>query len=207
MAITRTAGILEYGNGKRMIDKAHRGACLFRRLGYVTQEQAEQQLDREIRRLDSELDRKAHARPLFRHCAARYLGESKSKRSANTIALHVRLPLRHFSDIEPERIHDGTLQPFIDIRQREGASASTVNLSLEVMRTILNRAARAYRDDDGRPWLERLPPLIAMLPESPRPPCPITGKSRTSFSNDCRGTCAWRSSRSIPDCGRATSVG
>jgi hypothetical protein len=24
--------------------------------------------------------------------------------------------------------------------------------SLEVVRTILNRAARAYRDDDGRPW-------------------------------------------------------
>lgn len=108
MATTRTAGILVYGDGKRMIDKQHRGACLFRRLGHVTQEQAEQQLDREIQRLDIELERQAHARPLFRHCAMRYLGESKSKRSANTIALHVRLLLGYFGDIEPERIHDGS---------------------------------------------------------------------------------------------------
>jgi integrase len=82
--------------------------------------------------------------------------------------------LTYFSELEPERIHDATLRPFVDARLRDGASATTVNRSLEVMRTILNRAARAYRDDDGRPWLGRLPPLIAMLPESPRSSCPIT---------------------------------
>jgi hypothetical protein len=51
MAITRTAGILTYGDGKRMIDKEHRGVRLFRRLGRVTQEEAGQLLDREIDRL------------------------------------------------------------------------------------------------------------------------------------------------------------
>jgi integrase len=174
MTITRTAGILQYADGKRMIDKEYRGVRLFRRLGHVTQEQAEQRLEREIERLTLESDRKAHARPLFRHCAARYLGECKHKRSVESIAWHVRLLLRHFADVAPERIHDMTLRPFIDERLRGGAGAITVNRSLEVMRTILNRAARAYRDDDGRPWLERLPPLISMLAESPRPPCPIT---------------------------------
>ena len=39
---------------------------------------------------------------------------------------------------------------------------------------ILNRAARAYRDDDGRPWLEAARPLVTMLPESPRLPYLIT---------------------------------
>ena len=42
------------------------------------------------------------------------------------------------------------------------------------MRTILNRAARSCRDDEGRPWLEAVPLLITMLPESPRLPYPIT---------------------------------
>lgn len=42
------------------------------------------------------------------------------------------------------------------------------------MRTILHRAARSYRDDKGVPWLTVLPPLITMLPESRRPPYPIT---------------------------------
>jgi hypothetical protein len=95
MATTRTAGIFIYGNGKRMIDKEYRSARLFRCLGSLTQEQAEQQLGREIERLEIELNRKAHARPLFRHCAARYLGESKKKRSAGTITWHVQLLLRH----------------------------------------------------------------------------------------------------------------
>jgi hypothetical protein len=51
MAITRTAGILVYEDGRRMIDKEHRGVRLFRRLGRVTQEEAGQLLDREIDRL------------------------------------------------------------------------------------------------------------------------------------------------------------
>jgi integrase len=174
MATTRTPGILVYGDGKRMIDKEHRGVRLFLRLGHLSQEEAEQLLDREIERLNIELDRESYSRPLFRHCAARYLGECKKKRSIESIAWHVRLLLRHFADFEPQKIHDTTLKPFIESRLNDGAGAVTINRTLEVMRTILNRAARAYRDEDGRPWLEYLPPLISMLPESPRPPCPIT---------------------------------
>lgn len=50
------------------------------------------------------------------------------------------------------------------------------------MRTILNRAARSYRDDEGRPWLETMPPLITMLPEMPRAPYPITDEQDRLFS-------------------------
>jgi integrase len=42
------------------------------------------------------------------------------------------------------------------------------------VRTVLNRAARVYRDDTGRPWLEGVPPLITMVAENRRPPYPIT---------------------------------
>ena len=97
MAITRTPGILMYEDGKRMIDKEHRGTRLCRRLGRITQKEAEQILDLEIERLDIELNRKAHARPLFRHCAARYLGESKNKRSAEAIWSRNRSMTKHFS--------------------------------------------------------------------------------------------------------------
>jgi integrase len=56
-----------------------------------------------------------------------------------------------------------------------------INRSLEVVRTILNRAARSYRDADGRPWLEAMPPLLTMLPESPRSPYPITWKEQDTL--------------------------
>jgi integrase len=174
MATTVTAGITVDAKGRLTIDKECRGVRLYRRLGRVSQEVAQLVLRNEMARMQDELDRRAHARPLFRHCAARYLGESKHKRSLDVIKRHVQLLLAHFAELEPERIHDGTLRPFIDARLTAGASPSTVNRSLEVMRTILHRAARAYRDEQGRPWLNRIPPLISMLPESPRPPCPIS---------------------------------
>lgn len=86
--------------------------------------------------------------------------------------LTVLLP--HVGHLEPQQVHDAILVPFIAARLAAGASATTINRSLEVVRTILNRAARSYRDDCGRPWLDALPPLITMLPESRRQPYPIT---------------------------------
>jgi len=53
-------------------------------------------------------------------------------------------------------------------------SATTINRTLEVARTILNRAARSYRDEAGPPLSNAIPPLISMPPESRRLPCPIT---------------------------------
>ena len=69
----------------------------------------------------------------------------------------------------------------MEARLAGGASATTINRSLEVVRTILNRAARSYRSADGRPWLEAIPPLITMLPESPRLPYPITWKEQDTL--------------------------
>ena len=174
MAATRTQGITVDTDGNFTINKEYRGVRLFFRLGKFSQDQAEQRLHTEIDRVDCELERKAHARPRFGHCAARYLDESRDKRSSDVIALHVRLLISHLGGLEVKQIHDATLKPFIADRLAAGVSATTINRSLEVVRTILNRAARVYRDDDGPPWLEAVPPLISMLPESPRLPYPIT---------------------------------
>ena len=43
-----------------------------------------------------------------------------------------------------------------------GVTATTTNRSLEVVRTILNRAARSYRDDDGRWRPRKTKELIAL---------------------------------------------
>src|SRR5438552_14116114 len=85
------------------------------------------------------------------------------------------------TDAAGPQVHDQTLEPFVKARLADGASATTINRSLEVVRTILNRAARSYRDDDGRPWLDATPPLITMLPETPRSPYPITWKEQDTL--------------------------
>jgi hypothetical protein len=65
------------------------------------------------------------------------------------IRIHVRLLLPELAHLDPHQVHDGSLAPFISKRMAAGASATTINRSLEIVRTILNRAARSYRDDDG----------------------------------------------------------
>jgi integrase len=181
MATTRTPGITVLTDGRRFIDKRYLGVRIGRRVGAVTQEQAEERLQVEIARVQCDLARKAHARPTFTDCAARYVAQSRGKRSIDVIKWHVTLLQSYIGDLEPQQIHDQTLEPFVKARLAGGASATTINRSLEVVRTILNRAARSYRGDDGRPWLEAIPPLITMLPESPRLPYPITWKEQDTL--------------------------
>ena len=174
MARTRTPGIRIDRNGRRIIDKEHHGVEIYIRLGPIRQEHAEQRLANEMARVDLDLKHKANPRPRFADCAARYLAQSQNKRSVDVAAWHVRLLTSYVGTLDIRRIHDGTLERFVADRVASGVTATTINRSLEVARTILNRAACAYRDSDGRPWLEGMPPLITMLPEAPRPPCPIT---------------------------------
>ena len=174
MARTRTPGIRIDRNGQRIIDKEHRGVGIYVRLGQTSQESAEHRLADEIAKVDAALERDANPRPRFADCAARYLAQSKDKRSVGSTAWHVRLLTSYIGGLDIHRVHDGTLEPFVADRLASGVTATTINRSLEVVRTILNRAARSYRDNDGRPWLETMPPLITMLPETPRAPYPIT---------------------------------
>src|SRR5438552_14942578 len=157
MATTRTPGITVLADGRRFIDKRYLGVRIGLRVGAITQEQAEERLQIEIARAQCDLARKAHARPTFTDCAARYLEQSRGKRSVDVIKWHVTLLQSYIGDLEPQQVHDQTLEPFVKARLADGASATTINRSLEVVRTILNRVARSYRDTDGRPWLEAMP--------------------------------------------------
>jgi integrase len=173
MPRTRTPGITIDSQGLRTINKEYRCVRIFARLGAADQDHAEHRLAQEIRQVDWELERRAHARPLFADCAKRYLLESTNKRSRATIAWHVRMLLCYVGDLETRKVHDETLRPFVEARLAAGASGTRINRTLEIVRIILHRAARAYRDSDGFPWLETTPPLITMLTESPRLPHPI----------------------------------
>lgn len=181
MPSTRTPGITVDAHGHRTINKEYRGERIFLRLGPVAQEDTERRLLAEIDRLELMIERRKHARPLFSDCAKRFLLESKYKRTAADIAWHVRMLLHHVGHLEVRKVHDETLRPLVEARLAKGVCATTVNRTLEVARAILHRAARAYRDDQGQPWLETVPPLITMLRESPRPPHPITWEEQDAL--------------------------
>jgi integrase len=173
-ATTRTPGITVGADGRYFVDKRYRVIRIATRTGAITHEHAVQRLHAQMREVDIELARRAHPRPMFADCAARYLSQSREKRSFEAIQVHVRALLPHIGHLEPHQVHDETPAPFVSQRIASCVTAITINRSLEIVRTILNRAARPYRDEDGRPWLEAIPPLITMLTEAPGPAYPIT---------------------------------
>jgi hypothetical protein len=134
MAATGTPGITVLADGRRFIDKRHLGVRIGLRVGAVTQQQAEQRLSVEIARVEYEPARKAHARPTFSDCAARYLAQSHAKRSIDVIKLHVRMLDSYIGKLEPHQVHDATLESFTEDRLARGVSATTINRSLEIVR-------------------------------------------------------------------------
>ena len=174
MSSTRTPDIRVAPAGNLIIDKEHRGVPIYVRLGTTDQECAEKRLIEEIRRVDDSIALRASRRATFADCAGRYLSAFRGRKAVEVTAWHVRLLLPYIGHLDVHCIHDATLQSFVSDSLASGVCATTTNRSLEVVRTILVRAARSYRHDDGTPWLQTMPPLVTMLEETPRLPCPIT---------------------------------
>src|SRR6266852_5894858 len=97
MATTRTPGITILTDGRRFIDKRYLGVRIGLRVGSVTQEQAEERLQI----VQCDLARKAHARPTFTDCAARYVAQSRGKRGIEVIKWHVTLVQSYIGHLEP----------------------------------------------------------------------------------------------------------
>jgi len=62
-----------------------------------------------------------------------------------------------------EQIHDGTLKAFVDQETERRIAPKSVNNALGVVATVLNRAARVWRDEHGKPWLKQAPPMLSRL--------------------------------------------
>ena len=228
---TRTKGIQLASDGSRSVDKQYKGSRIFERLGKVSQDEAESWLRQRQAELDAERENQLRSgdQQLFAAAAQKYLIESERKklRSLETVAYHVPLLLPYVGSMALADICNDSLQPFIDERLDEDeVKPSTVNRTLEVARTIMNRAARLWRTN-GKPWLATAP-LIEMLDEKAtrRQPYPITWQQQANLlprlpvhlqrmvlfalntgardANVCR--LRWEWERQLPELGRSVFV-
>ena len=56
-----------------------------------------------------------------------------------------------------DRLHIGTLQPWIAHKRRQGRKAGTINNGLQIVRRIVNLAAGEWVDEHGLTWLQSPP--------------------------------------------------
>jgi integrase len=175
---TRTPGILCNRSGERTINKQYKGERIFARLGKVGQDDAETWLRTRQAEVDArrENELREGSEQLFAAAAQKYLIECRQRevRTLDVIAHHVNLLLPYIGSLPMRDVCNETLEGFKQARVAEGAKNATINRSLEVVRTVANRAARVWRSN-GRPWLAAAP-LIEMLDEREhrRAPYPIT---------------------------------
>lgn len=184
---TRQRGIQLDDHGERIVDKHYHGQRIFERLGRVSQDEAEAWLRQRQADIDHRrsIELRQGADQLFRVAAGKYLLELKQAadvRSLETISGHIVLLNDWVGDMQLRQVCNDSFAGFradrLAGRTAAGQPArvvkpSTVNRTLEVARTVLNRAARVWRTADGLPWLGAAP-LIEMLDETstkraPRP--------------------------------------
>ena len=81
---------------------------------------------------------------MFAAAAQKYLIECKQRevRTLDVISYHVNLLLPYVGSLPMRDLCNETLEGFKAARAAEGAKNATINRSLEVVRTVANRAAR-----------------------------------------------------------------
>lgn len=185
---TRTKGIQLDDDGERIANKQYRGERIYARLGRVSQDDAEAWLREKQAGIDRrrDIDGRQGAAKLFRVAAGKYLLELQAApdvRTIETIAGHILLLNAWVGDLSLADICNDAFVAFkadrlagrgADGKPARPVKPATVNRSLEVARTILNRSARVWREN-GKPWLGTAP-LIEMLSEkaTKRQPRPLS---------------------------------
>ena len=168
------SGIYRDKQGNWWVDKVYRGTRLRHCFGQDLEE-AQSWLIFELEQL-----RKAHlfgvrAKRTFDEAAAKYLLDHQDKVSIGNDIYLLETLMPYIGQYTLDQIHDGTLSSYVQDRKGKGLANKTVNLGLALVRRILNLAARSWRDESGKTWLET-PPLLTLLPliGHQREPRPIT---------------------------------
>ena len=124
------------------------------------------------------------ARPkrTWREAATRYLLE-KQKASLPRDAICLKQLDPFIGNLTLENVHMGTLQPFIESRKAKGLKNRTLNYPLQVVRHILNLAAREWIDERGLSWLPQAPKIRLFRIVDARLPRPIAWDEQTRLLN------------------------
>lgn len=141
--------------GKGRVRKLIRGKSISRRFDASTRQEAEAIYYQVI----AQSDVPAPEKRTFLAAATYYL-KTESKKSLGRDAECLERLMPFIGKLPLDKVHQGTIDPYIQKRREDGVKSGTVGRELAVVRRILTLAARLWRDEDGRPWLPGEAPLL-----------------------------------------------
>lgn len=139
------------------------GGWLRESTGTSSRREAEKYLIRRLAEIEEEVERHENAEHLFEEAGLRYLSEIAHKASADDIAYHLDQLFPFIGKLPLHQVHNGTIRPFIDHEIARGLAPKSINNVLTIVGTVLNRSAKLWRDEQGRPWLSQAPATISRL--------------------------------------------
>ena len=101
----------------------------------------------------------------FETAAIKFVRENQHKRSLDRDIALLRQLMPWIGSLPLQRIHRGTLEPYVDSKRKEGKKPGTINHGLKIVRRILNLAEKEWMDEHGMTWLNRAP-RIKLLPDT-----------------------------------------
>ena len=175
-----TPGLKKRG-GIWHIDKRIGGRRICQSCGTSDLEEAERYLARLIEQTRQAQVYGVRPSRTFEHAAAKFVLENQYKRSIKDDIGRLKLLMPWIGQEKLDRLHRGTLDPWIAHRRKEGVSAGTINHGLKVVRRILNLAASEWIDEYGLTWLATAP-KIRLLPDmEKRQPYPLSWEEQAKL--------------------------
>jgi len=173
MGRKRTPGLVNRG-GVWHVDKRIGRRRVCESTGSASLEEAERFLARRTEEIRNASIYGVRPARTFEQAAAKFVLENGHKRSLEDDISRLKTLMPSIGQIALDKVHSGTLQPWLIERQKAGVATGTINHGLKVVRRILNLAAQEWRDDNGLTWLVSAP-KIRMLPDTEkRQPYPMS---------------------------------
>ena len=117
----------------------------------------------------------------FEQAAAKYVLDHQHKRSIYDDISRLKGLMPFIGNVPLDRLHMGSLQPWIVHKQKQSRATGTINHGLQIVRRIVNLAAGEWVDDQGLTWLQA-PARIKLLPViAKRQPHPLNWDEQTQL--------------------------
>jgi integrase len=177
MGRKRVPGLVMRG-GSWHIDKYLFGRRVCQSTGTARLEEAERMLARVMEETQAQI---YGLRPVrtFEQAAAQYVLEHPHKRSLGDDVSRLKGLLPWIGNVPLDKLHMGTLQPWIAERRRSGVSVGTINHGLQITRRILNLAAGEWMDEQGLTWLHAAPKVKLLPCHDKRQPYPLSWEEQS----------------------------
>jgi len=169
------------------IDKRILGRRVCQSTGTAQLEEAERNLARVMEETRQSLIYGVRPMRTFEQAAAKFVLEYQHKRSIGDDVGRLKGLLPWIGSVALDRLHLGTLQPWLAARRASGASVGTINHGLQIVRRILNLATGEWMDERGLTWLHAAPKIKLLGHLDKRQPYPLSWEEQSQLFQELPG--------------------